>query len=144
MIPLLAANGNLPPGIHWASWEEIVANFGTNDRRRNLLKGLRTALYILQNAGCGTVYIDGSFVTSKENPKDFDCCWEVDRVSLELLDGTLMDFSNNQSAQKEKFGGELFPNLKEQDPELSILSWFQKDKSTGETKGIIALDLGNL
>ena len=88
----------------------------------------------LHNAGCNTAYIDGSFVTNKQDPADFDCCWDLDGVSLELLDPVLMDFSNKRAAQKAKFGGELFPNLEEQEPELSILQWFQRDKNTGKTK----------
>lgn len=144
MIPLFEESGNLPPGIHWATWEEIERAFGINEHRIHLLRGLKAALHILQNAGCLTTYIDGSFVTSKEKPADFDCCWNIDEVSLELLDPTLMNFSDKQTEQKEKFGGELFPNLAEQDPELSILDWFQLDKNTGKAKGIVAIDLRNL
>ena len=144
MIPVCEDTGNLPPGIHWAAWEEIVESFGTNETRRNFLQGLRVAMEILHAAGCETIYIDGSFVTSKENPADFDCCWDIDGVILELLDPVLMDFSNKRAAQKAKFGGEFFPNLQEQDPELGILKWFQRDKNTGAEKGILAIDLGNL
>jgi hypothetical protein len=41
-------------------------------RRRTLLAGLREALGALREAGCRTVYLDGSFVTAKEAPEDFD------------------------------------------------------------------------
>jgi hypothetical protein len=72
MIPMFESTGNLPPGIYWATWEEIVKTFGTNEHRISLLTGLKAALNVLQNAGCETVYIDGSFVTNKEEPADFE------------------------------------------------------------------------
>jgi hypothetical protein len=142
LIPVFIDNGNLPAGIHWATWQQIEERFGMNEKRKGLLKGFRAALEALQKAGCETVYLNGSFVTSKENPNDFDGCWDVDSVSLELLDPVLMDFSKKQAAQKKKFGGELFPNLPEAGGH-GFLDLFQTDKSTGHPKGIIAIDLRN-
>jgi len=43
-------------------------------------------------AGCRTAYVDGSFVTAKEDPEDFDGCWESEGVSLKALDPVLCDF----------------------------------------------------
>lgn len=97
MIPQFNDQGNLPPGIHWASFEEVGERFGTSEKRRFLLEGLHSALLALQKAGCETVYLNGSFVTSKENPADYDGCWDVDSVSLELLDLVLMNFSSKQA-----------------------------------------------
>jgi hypothetical protein len=111
MIPPFDKRGNLPPGIHRATWKEINRRFGGNLHREALLSGLYSALENLQNAGCETVYIDGSFVTTKEKPSDFDGCWDIDNVSLDLLDPVLMDFTKRQAAQKKKYRGELFPNL---------------------------------
>ena len=141
MIPPYDDNGNLPSGIHFASWSEIVCRFGFNKHRRRLLRGLDRALRSLINAGCEVVYIDGSFVTAKEDPLDFDCCWEVDSVSLDLLAEALTDFTTNQAAQKQKFGGELFPLLPTLTGEQTILEWFQMDKHTGKAKGIVCLRL---
>lgn len=39
-----------------------------NPRRRRLLAGLREACDILAEAGCRLVYLDGSFVTTKQHP----------------------------------------------------------------------------
>lgn len=74
MIPEFDENGNLPPGIHWATWEEFVDRFGTTPRRLRMIEGLKTAIEQLQSAGCQTIYIDGSFVVNKPNPGDFDAC----------------------------------------------------------------------
>ena len=40
------------------------------------MNGLRAALVNLKGAGCQTAYINGSFVTRKELPNDYDACWE--------------------------------------------------------------------
>lgn len=72
VIPQFDADGNLPPGIHKATLEEIEARFGGSAIRKAQRKGLRLALEDLRRAGCSTVYLDGSFVTDKINPRDFD------------------------------------------------------------------------
>ena len=46
----------------------------------------------LKNAGCLTVYLNGSFVTNKEVPNDFDACWEEDGVDPAVLDPVLLTF----------------------------------------------------
>ena len=48
------------------------------------------AIDSLRRAGCRTVYIDGSFATSKEIPNDFDVCWDEEDVAPELPDPVLL------------------------------------------------------
>lgn len=74
MLPSFDERGNLPPGIHSATWDEIVERYATTDRRTELLDGLHEAVQSLRTAGCTRVYLDGSFVTQKEVPGDFDAC----------------------------------------------------------------------
>lgn len=144
-IPPLKEGGNLPPGIHDASWDDIVARFASTPWRWELLAGLREALENLRDAGCQRAYIDGSFVTAKERPGDFDACWETVGVDAGLLDPVLLEFANARAAQKERFGGELFPAEAVADPDgTRFLDYFQRDKLTGEPKGIVALDLEEL
>ena len=108
------------------------------------MAGLKTALDSLKIAGCQTVYIDGSFVTTKEVPNDFDVCWEVGGVDPYLLDPVLLMFDAGRAAQKAKYCGELLPNGIEGDTGLTFLEFFQVDKETGNPKGIVALDLRRL
>jgi hypothetical protein len=144
-IPPFGEGGNLPPGLHEASWEEIVTRFGGTAWRRELLAGLQEALESLRNAGCRRVYVDGSFVSANEEPGDFDACWEIAGVDAGLLDPVLLDFSNARAAQKERFRGELFPAEAVASPDgTRYLDYFQRDKLTGERKGIVALDLEDL
>ena len=145
MIPGFEADGNLPPGVHWATWEELCDRFGTTTWRLKLLAGLRAALENLRSAGCTTAYVDGSFVSSKTVPRDFDACWELTGVDPNKLDLVLQTFAGGRAAQKAKYGGELFPAAA-----LAVngggtfLDFFQTDKDTGARKGIVALDLGGL
>lgn len=145
LIPELdALTGNLPPGVHDATWDELVDAFGFNGRRAELLQGLRAALESLARAGCKRAYIDGSFVTAKERPGDFDGCWETPGVDPTLLDPELLDFREARAAQKAKYGGELFPANGTADPAgRAFLEFFQIDRE-GRPKGIVAIDPGAL
>jgi hypothetical protein len=144
-IPPFEEGGNLPPGIHDATWEEIVNRFGSTARREELLTGLQDALASLRDAGCRRAYLDGSFVTAKAEPGDFDACWEVAGVDADRLDPVLLTFADGRRAQKERFGGELFPAEAAADPYgTRFLEYFQRDKITGQPKGIVALDLETL
>ena len=145
MTPEFEHVGNLPPGVHWATWNELYDRFGTTGWRRQLLGGLRVALEELRNAGCLTAYVDGSFVSSKSEPGDFDACWEEAGVDLDRLDPVLLTFDDGRAAQKAKYKGELFPASAVAGlGEGVFLSFFQTDKDTGARKGIVALDLGGL
>lgn len=145
MIPEFEEGGNLPQGVHWATWNEIVERFGTTPWRRDLLGGFQIALDGLRLAGCRTVYLDGSFVTSKEVPRDFDACWDEDGVDMELIDPVLLEFDRGRAAQKAKFRGEFFPASWTARMRGDVfLELFQTDKETGQPKGIVALDLGEI
>lgn len=146
--PFDSATGNLPPGVYEATWEECLARYGYTPYRRSLLAGFKTALDALQLAGCTRAYIDGSFVTEKEEPEDFDACWEtggIDFPELAHLAPELFDFTDRRAAQKAKYGGELFPATVPAEPGGAVfLDYFQRDQHTGQPKGIIAIDLGGL
>ena len=145
MIPEFEAGGNLPPGVHWATWEEFCSRFGSTPWRLKLIAGLRAALESLRGAGCPTAYVDGSFVSSKTAPGDFDACWELTGVDLTKLDSVLRTFDAGRAAQKAKYGGELFPVVAGAGSGGgTFLDFFQTDKDTGARKGIVALDLGGL
>jgi uncharacterized protein DUF6932 len=74
VIPPFTSVGDLPPGVHWTTWQVFADRFGTTTYRRELLRGLKEALDSLRAAGCRAVYVDGSFVTAKKIPGDFDAC----------------------------------------------------------------------
>ena len=145
MIPRFESSGELPPGIHLATWQEVTARFGWNEHRRRLLDGLRRGIDALRLAGCATVYIDGSFVTAREMPNDFDACWDIQGVSVALLDPILLIFENERAAQKMKYLGEFFPAQAAVDSSGTVfLEYFQFNTRTGRRKGVVAVDLRGL
>lgn len=131
----------LPPGIHEATWQEVVQRYGTSERRNEILAGLLRALRALKAAGCRRVYIDGSFVTSKEVPEDFDGCWDVEGVDFDQLDPVLLVFDDKRAAQKAKFEGEFFVSSSVADSIGTLfIDFFQHDRN-GRPKGIILINL---
>lgn len=140
-IPEFYEKGLLPPGIYSVTWDEFVERFGYNARRELLLKGLRELLDMLFTSGCKQVYIDGSFVTSKEYPQDFDGCWEMDGVDPSMLDPVLFQFDHKCAAQKSKYFGEIHPIRATGNVGYTHLDLFQIDKLSGNPKGIILIEL---
>lgn len=146
MIPALEADtGNLPPGVHDATWEEVATRYGYNPVRLDQLAGLKLALESLKSAGCRRVYLDGSFIGAKPEPGDFDLAWQLAGTNIALLDPVLLDFTDRLRAQKAKYRGECFPAEAPADLlGTTCLDFFQLTRDPARTKGIIALDLGGL
>jgi hypothetical protein len=142
MIPPFQPDGTLPPGVHWADSSEIQARFGHSPHRDQLLQGFVTAIKELKAAGCQEVFLDGSFVTAKIFPNDYDACWGTSGVDPDKLDDVFFDFTNRRAAQKGRFQGEFFPaDMKEGLSGKTFLEFFQVDKQTGDPKGIVGLRL---
>ena len=140
MIPPFEEAGRLPPGVHAASWAEVVERFGFNPGRRELLRRMETGLRLLAEAGCRRLWLDGSFVTAKPDPADYDACWDADETNIEALSELFFDFSEKRRLMKSVFGGELYPASWEVDAGgRTYLDFFQHDRD-GSSKGIIALD----
>ena len=106
-----------------------------------LLSGLVNACTSLEAAGCQAVFLNGSFVTEKPNPGDYDVCWDPVGVDHTRLDPVLLDFSENRLNQKLKYGGEFFPSSAWADGSHPFVDYFQMDKETGRKKGIVRVIL---
>jgi hypothetical protein len=145
MIPDFDPGGNLPPGIHATTWAQFIERFGTNARRQRLISGLKRALDSLKQAGCNRAYIDGSFVTAKERPNDFDACWDPVGVDPIILNPILLRFENQRQLQKIVFYGELFPShWPATIAGQRFVEFFQTDKNTVDPKGIVAFNVQEL
>ncbi|WP_456727206.1 DUF6932 family protein [Bradyrhizobium sp. USDA 3397] len=145
MIPqLIVLNGSpwdvLPPGVHSATLCEIEATFCFNAHRRSLYSGLVDAAVHLVTAGCQELILDGSFVSSKPLPGDFDACWSPHGIDFTKLDPVFADFENGRANQKARFGGEFFPStMIAADIGAAFTEFFQIDRFTGQKKGILSL-----
>jgi len=144
MLPATdTSTGYLPPGVHQAPWSAIPPRFSGNGHRSRLLGGLLAALQNLAGAGCQSVLLDGSFVSEKDLPEDYDGAWETKGVDPALLDSVLLDFSNGRAAMKAKYLGELFPATSAAAPGVLYRDFFMKDRN-GVPKGVVHIDLGSL
>jgi hypothetical protein len=143
-LPSHEPDGLLPPGVHPCSWDELRLVCGSSTYRSSILAGLLEASRLLAHAGCVSLFVDGSFVTAKIFPGDFDACWDIAGVNAALVDPVFFDFKNKRAAQKARFKGELFLAHGIAAPGFTFFQFFQRDKNSGKPKGIVALDLGSL
>ncbi|MDP9864879.1 MULTISPECIES: DUF6932 family protein [Streptosporangium] len=145
VLPDFTDDGLLPPGLHRASWDEVVGRFGFSAQRQRLLRGLREAGTNLRDAGARHLWLDGSFTTSKAEPSDFDCAWAHDGVDLSKIDPVLIDpvdIRNGRLRQKAKYFGEFLVGT-ERGSGMPFQLFFQQSKD-GTAKGIVLLDLRTL
>ena len=133
-----------PEGMHTADFAAVATRFAINPWRQCPFEGLLEASRILSNAGCRRPYLNGSFVTGKPKPADYDACWEPDRVNPDLLDPTLLNFDNHRALQKAKYKGEFFPaSASAGRSGATFVDFFQIEKFTGLKKGIILVELSD-
>lgn len=145
-IPFISIPGApwdvLVAGIHQISLAEFQLLFVFNPHRETQFKGLINALKALKKAGCARVYIDGSYVTKKPLPGDYDACWDHLDVDPSKLDPVFFDFDNMRANQKSKYEGEFFIAGTPADGAGTIfLDFFQIEKHSGQPKGIVLIDL---
>lgn len=131
----------LPPGVHYATLKEVETRFATSAHRKRLFDGFKDGVMALCKAGCRKIFLDGSFITEKLIPADFDVCWDPAGVDAAKLDRIFYDFKDKRKKQKARFCGEFFPTTVLGDEKKLFLDYFQVDKYTGEAKGIICLKM---
>ena len=133
---------NLPPGIHEARWGLFCKRFGFSRRRIRMIGNMQPMFLGLRDAGCKFVKIDGSFVTSKPNPNDFDGTWDPEGVDETMLDQCIDDMDGD--LMYDKYMGELYPqDAIEMGSGKSFDDFFQVDRFNN-FKGIVKINLGTL
>jgi hypothetical protein len=73
MLPAFDEFGNLPPGIHRATIEDVVQRFGAGSPERDV-EGQELLQFIewARRAGVRRLVVNGSFVTATPAPNDVD------------------------------------------------------------------------
>jgi hypothetical protein len=135
MIPPFDSNGYLPPGIYEATLAQIEKNYTYNLRRKWLFEGLTKLVKTLKTAGCKTLYLNGSYITNKLEPNDYDAVWEYEGVD-NTIDPLIRDGLDNITI-KRKYGGDIFCHMPKY---FNYIEYFQTDWR-GIPKGIIRIDL---
>jgi hypothetical protein len=139
-------NGCLSLGIHNMTWVDFFDQFSFSPKRKVLLAGLERAIDVLRKCGCTVIYIDGSFVTEKLEPNDYDACWEGDFAivctNMQSIEPVFLDLSNGRKKQKLKYKGEIFPAEIPADLLGTLyIEFFQQIRFTTDKKGIVAIKL---
>jgi len=135
--------GYLPLGIHDAEWSGMADHFAGNRHRARLTRGLLAACRNLAAAGCRELLLNGSFVSAKSLPGDYDAAWETIGADPARLDPVLLDFSNLRAAMRAKYLGDLFPASAFAVPGVLYRDFFRTDRN-GAGKGVVLLGLGSL
>lgn len=144
-IPNLNNDGELVPGEHQATLDEVETKYGSaNGRRKKLMKGLRDAVQNFEASGINTIWINGSFITDKNEPNDIDGCWEYHSgVDLKKLDPVFFSRTGREE-MRSKYGLDFFiANIVEMESGLPFPKFFQKNRN-GNPKGIIKIRLGGI
>ena len=142
MIEFDSASGYLPQGVHTMTLAAFFNTFAWNARRRFLYAGLARAIASLQAAGCRAIIVDGSYVTAKEEPGDWDAAFDPVGVDPASLDPILLRHEDGRNAMRAKYLGDMFPWTAVASGITGSIyrQFFQQDRD-GRTKGIIEIHL---
>lgn len=138
MTPSFNRDGNLPEGIHKATYDEVKVRYGHNEHRKKLLDKMDLLLEKLLHAGCKQFFLDGSFISNKELPNDYDALLGYEGLNVNLLDPIILQ-TPNAGLVKEKYSCDLIPcDVGGYSGDFWI-DRFTIDKETGNRKGIIKI-----
>lgn len=80
MLPALNEQGDLPPGVHVATWTEIERRFGSGSGAR--VSAMATLKHLhelaLRTGALRAFYVFGSFVSAAPSPRDIDLALVMD------------------------------------------------------------------
>ncbi len=139
-------NGQLEPGIYELELNYVEREFCYNEHRKWLFEGIKLAIADLQKIGCIYIYLDGSYVTKKILPKDFDLCWDesnIDLVASSRVCPELFDPGWKFEKFKSRYRGDVAPanSIADQDRGINYLGYFMEDRQ-GRDKGIVKIFIG--
>lgn len=147
-IPALRESGWLPEGHHPATCEQIADRFGgeSGSRRTAVFSGLlrwRDAVRGKQMGG--RLILNGSFVSAKTEPGDFDVLLVYDTASAAIIvqDKEALRLLDNAHC-KALYGGDVwaFSEQAVRDfPQFCRVDGFDREKETRRLKGVLEVYL---
>jgi hypothetical protein len=140
MIPPFDEAGDLPPGLHAATWEEFrdrFCRFLRSDRRPRLCQQLERLVEDARASGIVTkVFVGGSMVRATVEPNDFDCI-------VVLRSETQYDFLRpdqlivaDASLARSRYAGDIFIAREEQRPLSMFIDFFSRTRD-GKIVGMV-------
>jgi len=142
-LPAFNAAGDLPPGVHRATIEEVVARFSSHDASRR--KCTANLLHILDLAKATSqldrLIVFGSYVSEKASPNDVD----IILVMREGFDPTAIPIESRRlfdhAVAQWRFGASVFwltPSIALGEPVEEFISHWQR-KRDGTLRGIVEM-----
>ena len=122
-------------GIHPATLAEIKNRFANSERRMQLFVAMEKVVLMLRSAQCSEIFLDGSYVSTKPEPGDYDLCWDPTGV---VPTKELKRFLQEKRDRKKIHLGDIFPRLPEP-PYFTdhVIEW-QTDRDENR-KGIVRI-----
>ena len=122
--------------------EEFIQLFGTNPSRKEKIKNALRFFKIFSSCGCSTVYIGGSFVSTKQNPSDIDLCFDFTTLDDNKLKKEFPEFFGHNRINKL---GEIRRTLKchlftFDNEDTTMLEYLQEDRDKNP-KGLVKIIL---
>jgi Family of unknown function (DUF6932) len=109
-LPEFNNSGDLPPGVHPAPIDEIIARFGSGSPQRQAVTARMGQIYALASATGHLQHfiLFGSYVTEKPTPNDVDIVLVMrDTFNVSICDEQTTRLFDHQQATKE-FGASVF------------------------------------
>ncbi|QQS32740.1 MAG: hypothetical protein IPM50_13940 [Acidobacteriota bacterium] len=146
-LPNFRQDGWLPDGHHSATWQEIEETFAgiPDSPRRRVYDRLILWRDSARQVGLsGKLVLNGSFISNKPDPSDFDTLFVYDEECEDILANDpaakhLIDHAACKAA-----GYDLFVFAKQNTivfPSFASLELFDRDKKTGITKGVLEVNI---
>jgi hypothetical protein len=147
MVPAFRSDGWLPEGHHQATWSEIRELFGGPPESVRGILVVRLLEWIdeLKESGLGGFLIlDGSFISSKQEPGDIDCILVLNLASEKIIKSNdkARDLTDYLKC-KERGIGDVFGFLEstvQKHPTFCRLDGYDFDRS-GVPKGVIEVQI---
>jgi hypothetical protein len=144
MIPPFDDAGDLPPGLHTATWAEFRARFCRfvqSDRRLQLCHQLEQLADEARTSGIVTrILVGGSMVRVTAEPNDFDCIIVLRaETQYETLRPDQLKIADARIA-RDRYGGDIFI-AREGQRTLSLYTDFFSRNRDGKIVGMIEVRL---
>lgn len=149
LAPTLNVNGLLDPGIYELSLPQIEVLFGRfqrTDRRIDLFRRLSELVDdVGAHAFARRLIVDGSFVTSKDEPSDIDMIFVVEKGTLPLRP-TINPYEYNALSSrrlKKKYDFDVLVVPEQSEAYEHYIEYFSRVKDGPEDvrKGLVRLEL---
>jgi hypothetical protein len=133
VIPDFQDDGNLPPGVHRCSFDELVERFGCGSEiRRVQAESLGWLLELVRKSGGLRLVVNGSFVTDVLEPNDVDCVILIDE-----------EFPSDTESEAQLVSGLPFLDIQlvTQKPFDQLVDIFFATDRQQRSKGVVEIEL---